>query len=354
MKIKNRYIPYIAVFTAAASVLQVVEWLIPHPLPWLKLGLANIITLLVLVIAGPVFSVSVTIGRTVLSSFLMGTFLSPAFILSFSGGLVSCLAMIIVFRPLGRLSLKGVSILGALTHNFTQLLVVYILLIRHEGIIFLLPVLFIVAVVTGWLNGALVSNIIPSLARFSVKKIYLASSSQRRIDILKEAGLPVIVISHGIDEDSPGEDEGPEEFCMRQASNKLNAVYSKLSPPGCVISSDTIVEVDGKIFGKPSGEEEAKYMLSELSGKLQKVHTAVIIKTLGTHKEYKKVETTVLKFKEISEDDKNMLKGQFLDMAGGYAIQGMNDKYIEWIKGSYTNVVGFPVEAVRGFLKEIW
>ena len=72
----------------------------------------------------------------------MGTFMSPAFYLSMSGSLISCIVMIGVYRPLGNISIVGVSVIGALTHNLAQLAVAYFILIRHGGIYFLLPLLF--------------------------------------------------------------------------------------------------------------------------------------------------------------------------------------------------------------------
>jgi heptaprenyl diphosphate synthase len=90
---EKKRILYISVLIALASVLQIVESLFPHPLPWLRLGLANIITLTSLVIFGYAIAVQVAVLRTILSSFILGTFLTPGFFLSFSGALMSALVM---------------------------------------------------------------------------------------------------------------------------------------------------------------------------------------------------------------------------------------------------------------------
>lgn len=161
----KKKIVYISVLVAVASTLQIVESLFPHPLPWLRLGLANMITLTSLVIFGYAVAIQVAVLRTILSSFLLGTFFTPGFFLSFSGALVSALVMGGVYS-LGRIgksnpspqylfgfSIIGVSILGAVSHNVTQLFLAYLFLIRHKGVFLTLPFLIVAAVVTGFITG---------------------------------------------------------------------------------------------------------------------------------------------------------------------------------------------------------
>ncbi|MFB0527187.1 MAG: Gx transporter family protein [bacterium] len=161
----KKKIAYISVLIALASTLQIVESLFPHPLPWLRLGLANMITLTSLVVFGYAVAVQVAVLRTILSSFLLGTFFTPGFFLSFSGALMSALVMGGVYG-LGRIgkgnpssqypfgfSIMGLSILGAVSHNLTQLFVAYIFLIRHKGVFLILPFLIVAAVVTGFITG---------------------------------------------------------------------------------------------------------------------------------------------------------------------------------------------------------
>jgi len=132
--------------------------MIPHPIPGLRLGLANVITLISLVTMGFGYALEITILRTILGSFIMGTFMSPAFILSFSGGLLSTLIMglfywLSSFDKRYRLSIVGISIAGALTHNTVQLYLAYLLLVKHPGIFVFLPWLSIGAVIMGWFTG---------------------------------------------------------------------------------------------------------------------------------------------------------------------------------------------------------
>jgi len=162
---EKKRILYISVLIALASALQIAESLFPHPLPWLRLGLANMITLTSLVIFGYAVAVRVAVLRTILSSFLLGTFFTPGFFLSFSGALMSALVMggtystrkVAEGNPSPRymfgFSIMGVSILGAVSHNLTQLFVAYLFLIRHRGVFLALPFLIVAGVVTGYITG---------------------------------------------------------------------------------------------------------------------------------------------------------------------------------------------------------
>lgn len=154
----------IALLVAIACVLQISESLIPHPVPGLRLGLAGMVTLVALVTLGFRYALEIAVLRTLLSSFIMGTFLSPTFILSLSGAVVSTLVMAAAFelsRPRRRfgLSIIGVSIAGALTHNAVQIILAYVLLVRHWGIFTLLPWLAIGAVATGAVTGVVAGHV---------------------------------------------------------------------------------------------------------------------------------------------------------------------------------------------------
>lgn len=154
----------IALLVAISCVLQIAESLIPHPIPGLRLGLANVMTLIALVTLGLNSALEVAVLRTIMSSFIMGTFMSPTFILSFSGALISTLAMGFLYwltrrQKHYRLSIIGISIAGALTHNLVQLYLAYLILVRHKGIFIFLPWLSIGAVVMGWVTGIVAGNI---------------------------------------------------------------------------------------------------------------------------------------------------------------------------------------------------
>ncbi|MCP4109706.1 MAG: Gx transporter family protein, partial [Desulfobacteraceae bacterium] len=140
----DRKIYKIAILVAMSCVLQISESMIPHPIPGLRLGLANMLVLVALVFLGFGSALQIAVFRTILSSFIMGTFMSPTFILSFSGALTSTVVMGILFRlscyhNRYGFSIIGISIAGAFTFNMVQLYLAYILLIKHGGIFVFFP-----------------------------------------------------------------------------------------------------------------------------------------------------------------------------------------------------------------------
>lgn len=155
---------HIALLIAFACVLQISESMIPHPVPGLRLGLANMVTLVALVRLGFGFAFEIAIFRAVLSSLITGTFMSPTFILSFSGAVTSTLVMGLLFR-ISRyhyrfgFSIIGISIVGALTHNMIQLSLAYLILVKHSGIFIFFPVLCYGAVGMGTLTGLVAASV---------------------------------------------------------------------------------------------------------------------------------------------------------------------------------------------------
>ncbi len=130
------------------------------PIPGAKLGLANVVTLLLLVLYGWRECIFNVVARTLIGSVVTGTFLSPAFFFSFIGALVSALVMIAVFATLfGRFSLVGISLAGATTHNMTQMVLASILL-SHWGIFMETPFLILFAVLAGTFNGICANHVV--------------------------------------------------------------------------------------------------------------------------------------------------------------------------------------------------
>lgn len=149
---------------AVASILQVTESFLPHPFPGIRLGLANMITLVAIVRLGPLAAIEIAAFRTVVSSFVLGTFLSPAFILSFFAALASSSVMCLFYRLVAlnrkpRFSIVGVSLVGSLTHNLAQIGLVYVLVVRNAGVFILLPWLGISAVIMGWISGLIAMGV---------------------------------------------------------------------------------------------------------------------------------------------------------------------------------------------------
>ncbi len=149
-----------ALMVALGVILHRFEALLPLPSPWIKLGLANLMTLVALIFLGFKEAITVTFLRVILGSILGGTFLGPTFFLSLTGGLASILAMGMLYR-IGKkaLSLIGISIVGAYTHTFATSICVYFFLIRESSFFALLPIFFSMALVTGILTGAIANTL---------------------------------------------------------------------------------------------------------------------------------------------------------------------------------------------------
>ncbi len=151
-----------ALLVALGVILHRVEALLPLPTPWIKLGLANIMTLLALVFLGFKAAMIVTVMRVFLGSIIGGTFLGPTFFLSLAGGIAAAGFMAFVYRRgTGPFSLIGVSVIGAYAHIMSVLLCVYYLFIPQKAFLSLLPVFLCLALISGVLTG-IAANILTS------------------------------------------------------------------------------------------------------------------------------------------------------------------------------------------------
>jgi len=170
MQLQDKY--RIALLSAYAIGLHGFESLLPTPIPWLRLGLANIITLITLLLYGMRPAITVTLIRAIVVSLFAGTFLGPAFILSLAAGLISTLAMgSVLFLSPGLFSVIGLSIIGAFFHNITQLFLAYFLFIqRIEAILLITPLILLLGTLTGTVNGVICDILMKNL-KITIKKI---------------------------------------------------------------------------------------------------------------------------------------------------------------------------------------
>jgi len=155
---------FLAMFIAVAVVLHSVETLLPTPVPWLRVGLANVMTLTALYLYDGKAAWTVSLTRLGLASLLLGRLFSPGFWLALSGVIVATSAMIVVYRVAGRrLSPIGVSAIGAAGHALGQILAARLLIIQHDALwqIFPLFLLFTVfaGIATGWLATLLIEQL---------------------------------------------------------------------------------------------------------------------------------------------------------------------------------------------------
>lgn len=183
-------------------------------------------------------------------------------------------------------------------------------------------------------------------------KVLLASKSPRRRELLSELRIPFGVVNiGGIDESYPSSLPA-EEIPLFLANKKADVYMSNFNGNELVITADTLVIADGRVLGKPHTHEEAISMLASLSGKVHKVVTGVSISTHGKRTTF--ASETEVKFADISREDIAYYVENYLplDKAGAYGIQEwIGCVAVEWIKGSFYNVMGLPVHQLYKELK---
>ncbi len=173
--------------------------------------------------------------------------------------------------------------------------------------------------------------------------LVLASASPRRREILARFIRDFAVVPSNADERCSLSDPGGH--ALELARRKAREVHS-LFRDATVIGVDTVVSIDGRILGKPENEGEAYEMLKTLSGSVHRVTTGYcIIHSSGEH--CGRVVTEV-KFRELDDEliREYIATGEPMDKAGAYGIQGLGGLFVEWIRGDYYNVVGFPIEII--------
>jgi len=185
-------------------------------------------------------------------------------------------------------------------------------------------------------------------------RIVLASSSPRRRELLSTLGLGFDVIHPSSDEAVSG-NETPEDFVLRVSAEKASSVSGTLGEGVVVIGADTVVVVDGEILGKPRDPEDASSMLRKLSGKEHHVYTAFSIVRPKNEILHSEIVDTSVRVKPLaaSEIEGYIKTGEPMDKAGAYGMQGIGSFMVGGFEGSYSNVVGLPVEELLAALKKL-
>ena len=180
-----------------------------------------------------------------------------------------------------------------------------------------------------------------------VEPIVLASGSPRRRELLELAGVPFDVVVSDADEGT-ADQASPSEAACELALRKARAVASRIADDPSlagrtVLGADTVVVVDGAVFGKPADDEQAHTMLAALSGRTHHVVTGVALVAPG--REHVFFEETAVRFWPLDEADiaDYIASGEPFDKAGAYGIQGKGSVLVEGIEGDYFNVVGLPI-----------
>jgi septum formation protein len=181
-----------------------------------------------------------------------------------------------------------------------------------------------------------------------VRPLVLASSSPRRAELLQAAGLPFVVRAASVDETRHA-NEAPDHYVRRLALAKACAAAA--APHELVLGADTVVVAgpasEAACLGKPADAADAAAMLRQLAGRTHEVLTGVALVRAGEPVAVD-VATTRVTFAAMSDSDVAwyVATPEPYDKAGGYAVQGLASRFVATIDGSYSNVVGLPVELV--------
>jgi septum formation protein len=177
--------------------------------------------------------------------------------------------------------------------------------------------------------------------------VILASASPRRAELLRKVVRDVEILPSQADESQP-EHLSPSEACLLNAYRKAR-LLSKKHPDALVIGADTEVCLGQRVFGKPKDREDAERMIGDLEGREHQVITGVCLIHLRRHRQRTFAETTRVTFKPLGADEiaEYLDKIDPLDKAGAYAIQDHGELIVAKTEGSYSNVVGLPVERLK-------
>ena len=191
----------------------------------------------------------------------------------------------------------------------------------------------------------------------------LASGSPRRRELLASLGIDFQVIKSDIDETQQA-DENPYDYVRRLSIEKAEAVAARLSEPALVLAADTVVILaadtigvteSGDVLGKPVNADDARVMLRRLRGRDHVVCTAITLFQLDSRQILTELTRTTVTIRDYSEAevDAYIATGDPFDKAGGYAIQHEGFHPVAQIDGSYSNVVGLPLETLKPMLERI-
>ena len=185
------------------------------------------------------------------------------------------------------------------------------------------------------------------------KKIILASSSPRRVALLRSLGITFLVMPSNVDEEGVSA-ASPNAYTKKLAALKAEGT-ARMVKNGIIIGADTTVVLGKRILNKPKDKADAMRMLRLLSGRTHKVVTGLCVLNKYTNEKVMAAVSTRIRFKRLS--DKVIIDyiktGEPMDKAGAYAIQGGAAAFVEEIRGDYNNVVGLPVAKLSRILNRM-
>jgi septum formation protein len=187
-------------------------------------------------------------------------------------------------------------------------------------------------------------------------RVYLASASPRRLELLRRIGIDPVLMPTTLDERAVA-GESPRALVLRLAEAKAREAAGRLAgaAPGIVLAADTAVVIDGVCLGKPASADEAAAMLRRLRGRAHEVLTGVFVMRTQGPRSAGGVDATRVRFRAY--DDATIAAyvatGEGLDKAGAYGIQGRGVLLVEHIEGSWSNVVGLPLERLPEWTSDL-
>ena len=182
--------------------------------------------------------------------------------------------------------------------------------------------------------------------------LVLASASPRRRQLLQDAGIAHEIMAPRVVEwDGAGGDAA--DVALANARAKAADVAARV-PARLVLAADTVIRLDGEILGKPHSRVRARAMLERLSGRRHEVLTAVVLRRCAPPFAREEVVASVVEFRVLSDDEmtRYVEGGEGLDKAGAYGIQGGGGRFVARVEGSFSNVVGLPMERLQALLRE--
>jgi len=189
-----------------------------------------------------------------------------------------------------------------------------------------------------------------------VPRLILASASPARRNLLAAAGIDAAVQVSGVDESTVDSTSAPV-LCLTLARLKAEAVAARLSraDEALVVGCDSVLELDGQIFGKPADADDARQRWYAMRGRTGVQHTGHCVLHTGTGKQAEAVAGTTVRFAEVTDEEIEAYvgTGEPLHVAGAFTLDGRSGPFIESIDGDHSNVIGLSLPLLRRLLAEL-
>ncbi|MDE0403848.1 MAG: Maf family protein [Nitrospira sp.] len=182
--------------------------------------------------------------------------------------------------------------------------------------------------------------------------IILASTSPRRRELLALLGIAFEIVPPTFEE-IPSPDLSPREQAKQFALDKARSI-ARRHPDDLVLGSDTVIEIDGTLVGKPQDLDDAETMLRQLRGRTHQVHTGIALIHEAAYVTVVRVETALVRMTAFTDQElrRYLETEESLGKAGAYSIQGEGARFIEKIEGDYPTIVGLPLRQTANLLEQ--